>query len=78
MQCLLYLPQVKPSTSFSGFQHYLAMSLLWPQCHIIFDHRAIFDSLCFSSPEFEKLDGSDMMRTCYLVNELFIQQGEQT
>ncbi|XP_074617510.1 serine/threonine-protein kinase Nek5-like isoform X3 [Acropora palmata] len=30
-----------------------------------------------SSREFEKLDGSDMMRTCYLVNELFIQQEEQ-
>lgn len=29
------------------------------------------------SREFEKLDGSDMMQTCYLVNELFIQQEEQ-
>ena len=37
----------------------------------------MFDSLCFSSREFEKLDGSDMMQTCYLVNELFIQQEEQ-
>lgn len=32
----------------------------------------------FFRPEFEKLTGSEMMETCYLVNELFIGPEEQS
>ena len=38
--------------------------------HSVLRSRNVFRIYC--RPEFEKLSGSEMMETCYLVNELFI------
>lgn len=70
-----FLVQPPGPSCLRSISHHSAQQIINDESNILL---LIVISFFFFRPEFEKLTGSEMMETCYLVNELLIGPEEQS